>query len=64
MKLNYAGYRPIVEDGQTHTVSIEILRHYRCGACGLWWSVADETNAADTRHCPHCGTCAKVEGVE
>lgn len=47
-----------------HTVSTEMLRHYRCGHCGLWWSVADETNDHETRHCPHCGTQGYVEALE
>ena len=47
-----------------HTMSTEILHHYRCGKCGLWWSVADETNEHETRHCPHCGAHGYVESVE
>ena len=52
------------EQRVVHTVSTEMLRHYRCGHCGLWWSVADETNDAETRHCPHCGTQGYVEALE
>lgn len=47
-----------------HTVSTEMLRHFRCGKCGLWWSVADETNDAETRYCPHCGAHGHVEALE
>lgn len=49
----------------THTVSVETIAHYCCGACGRWWSIAD-AGVASRMTCPHCGVVAevRVEGGE
>ena len=44
-----------------HSVSTETLHHFRCGSCGLWWSIADDPTPKALRSCPHCGTKGRVE---
>jgi uncharacterized paraquat-inducible protein A len=41
----------------------EILYHYQCPQCELWWSVADIA-VPKVAHCPHCGCEDEVELME
>lgn len=38
-------------------ISLELLFHYRCATCGLWWSIGDRPPMVETS-CPrpHCTT--------
>ena len=47
-----------------HTVSIEVLYHYRCGACQKWWSIADDPCVGEDKFCPYCGTYAQAVEVK
>lgn len=38
-----------------HNFSVEIIKHFRCGSCNLWWSISDDSNCDTLRYCPHCG---------
>ena len=63
-----SAYPPAVEEPEDepptptqHSVSTETLHHFRCGSCGLWWSIADDPTPKALRTCPHCGTKGRVE---
>ncbi len=45
-----------------HTIYHEIIAHYTCGNCSMWWSVATESPFKDLtrKSCPHCGTLLEV----
>jgi DNA-directed RNA polymerase subunit RPC12/RpoP len=36
-----------------HEYSVEKLYHFKCGFCGLWWSIGD-WKPRDLITCPHC----------
>lgn len=63
-----SAYPPVAEEPEDepptptqHSVSTETLHHFRCGSCGLWWSIADDPTPKALRSCPHCGTKGRVE---
>jgi predicted RNA-binding Zn-ribbon protein involved in translation (DUF1610 family) len=35
--------------------SVELLHHFRCYACGKWWSVGDAPLRKTLWFCPWCG---------
>lgn len=39
--------------------SREMLMHYRCSACGCWWSIGDGRSYGGY-FCPHCGQWLEI----
>lgn len=46
-------------------ISLEYLYHFRCDACGRWWSQADiEPQIGERLFCPACGHANWVEAIQ
>ncbi len=47
-------------------ISKEIIWHFICDECNLWWSFGSSDNYQPKRDvfCPHCGHKNKIEDLE
>lgn len=47
-------------------ISLEILFHFQCGACGKWWSIGDAMTKGSSGgwYCPWCGIENEIDWSE
>jgi len=46
---------------KTHHYTTEVITHYVCCECKLWWSFAGDGYIPIEMTCPHCGHQAYTE---